>query len=82
VTAKATKKAAKEPKLKRGKAMNLYLHEPDEVRIRQLGAFIYQERGKVSDSQVVKAALIAADADNKLLKAFDVVKGRDLRFKK
>jgi hypothetical protein len=82
VTAKAAKKTKAEPKLKRGKAMNLYLHEPDEARIRELGGFIYQERGKVSDSQVVKAALIAADADNRLLKAFDLVKSRDLRFKK
>jgi hypothetical protein len=82
VTAKAAKKSKAEPKLKRGKPMNLYLHAPDEERIKELGTYIYRERGKVSDSQVVKAALIAADADTRLLKAFDVVKSRDLRFKK
>jgi len=76
-----SKKARPEPKLKRGKPMNLYLHAPDEARLRELGAHIYVHRGLVSNSQVVKAALIAAEADEKLLKAFDVVKTRDLRFK-
>jgi hypothetical protein len=76
------KKASPAPSAKRGKPMNLYLHTPDEARLRELGSHIYQHRGLVSNSQVVKAALIVADADERLLRAFDVVKGRDLRYKK
>lgn len=36
----------------------------------------------MSDSQMVKAALLVATQGDRLLEAFDVVKSRDLRFKR
>jgi hypothetical protein len=66
---------------KRGKAVNIYLHNADQVRIRDLAAYLANEGLRVSDSQVIKAALLVAQPDKRLLKAYLEIKGADQRFK-
>jgi hypothetical protein len=66
---------------KRGKAVNIYLHEADRVRIRELSAYLANEGLRVSDSQVIKAALLLAQPDKRLLKAYQEVRGADQRYK-
>jgi hypothetical protein len=45
---------------KRGKAVNIYLHDTDRARIRDLVAYLAGEGLRVSDSQIIKAALLLA----------------------
>ena len=66
---------------KRGKPVNIYLHEADQVRIRELAAYLANEGLRVSDSQVIKAALLLAQPDKRLLKAYLEIKGADQRYK-
>jgi hypothetical protein len=66
---------------KRGKAVNIYLHGADQVRIRELAAYLANEGLRVSDSQVIKAALLLAQPDKRLLKAYLEIKGADQRYK-
>ena len=66
---------------KRGKAVNIYLHEADQVRIRDLAAYLANEGLRVSDSQIIKAALLLAQPDKRLLKAYLEIKGADQRYK-
>jgi hypothetical protein len=66
---------------KRGKAVNIYLHDGDQRRIRDLAAYVASEGLRVSDSQVIKAALLLAQPDRRLLKAYLEVKGADQRYK-
>jgi superfamily II DNA/RNA helicase len=66
---------------KRGKAVNIYLHEADQVRIRDLAAYLAKEGLRVSDSQIIKAALLLAQPDKRLLKAYLEIKGADQRYK-
>jgi hypothetical protein len=66
---------------KRGKAVNIYLHEADQVRIRDLAAYLANEGLRVSDSQIIKAALLLAEPDKRLLKAYREIKGADQRYK-
>jgi hypothetical protein len=66
---------------KRGKAVNIYLHDADRVRIRELAAYLASEGLRVSDSQIIKAALLLAQPDRRLLKAYLEVKGADQRYK-
>jgi len=66
---------------KRGKAVNIYLHEADRVRIRELAAYLANEGQRVSDSQIIKAALLLAQPDKRLLKAYQEIKGADQRYK-
>jgi superfamily II DNA/RNA helicase len=66
---------------KRGKAVNIYLHEADRVRIRELSAYLANEGLRVSDSQVIKAALLLAQPDKRLLKAYQEIRGADQRYK-
>jgi hypothetical protein len=66
---------------KRGKAVNIYLHDADQRRIRDLAAFLANEGLRVSDSQVIKAALLVAQPDKRLLKAYLEIKGADQRYK-
>jgi hypothetical protein len=66
---------------KRGKAVNIYLHEADQVRIRELAAYLASEGQRVSDSQIIKAALLMAQPDKRLLKAYLEIKGADQRYK-
>jgi hypothetical protein len=39
---------------RRGKPVNIYLHGADQVRIRELAAYLANEGLRVSDSQVIK----------------------------
>jgi hypothetical protein len=66
---------------KRGKAVNIYLHEADQLRIRDLAAYLANEGLRVSDSQIIKAALLLAQPDKRLLKAYLEVGGADQRYK-
>jgi hypothetical protein len=66
---------------KRGKAVNIYLHDADQVRIRELAAYLANEGLRVSDSQIIKAALLLAQPDKRLLKAYLEIKGADQRYK-
>jgi hypothetical protein len=65
---------------KRGKAVNISLHQADQIRIRELAAYLANEGLRVSDSQIIKAALLA-QPDKRLLKAYLEVKGADQRYK-
>ena len=62
--------------------MNLYLHPEDTQRIRSLAAYLTGQGFRVSDSQVVKAALRVASADGSLLSAFEQAVTADQRFKR
>jgi hypothetical protein len=66
---------------KRGKAVNIYLHDADRVRIRDLSAYLANEGLRVSDSQVIKATLLLAQPDKRLLKAYLEIRGADQRYK-
>ncbi len=66
----------------RGKPVNCYMREEDTDLIRDLATFISSKGHRVSDSQVIKAALRVAKADSKLLKAFEEVLQMDGRFKR
>src|SRR6187402_319480 len=66
-----------------GKPFNIYMHPEDGKQLRALAAFLIHETGlRVSDSQVVKAALLAARGERDLVSAFHEVASRDKRFKK
>jgi hypothetical protein len=67
---------------KRGKAVNIYLHEPDQVRIRELAAYLASEGLRVSDSQIIKAALLMAQPDKRLVRAYLEIKEADQRYKR
>jgi superfamily II DNA/RNA helicase len=69
------------PASKRGKAVNIYLHDADQVRIRELASYLASEGLRVSDSQVIKAALLLAQPDKRLLKAYQEVRRADQRYK-
>ena len=66
---------------KRGKAVNIYPHEADQIRIQELSAYLASEGLRVSDSQIIKAALLMAQPDKRLLKAYLEIKGADQRYK-
>jgi hypothetical protein len=66
----------------RGRAVNCYFHEEDTRLIREMATFISSKGHRVSDSQVLKAALRVAKPDGKLLKAFEEVLLMDGRFKR
>lgn len=66
---------------KRGKAVNIYLHHADQVRIRELAAYLASEGLRVSDSQIIKAAVLLAQPDKRLLKAYLEIRGADQRYK-
>lgn len=62
--------------------MNLYLHPEDTQRIRSLAAYLSGQGFRVSDSQVVKAALRVASTDSALLSAYEQALTADQRFKR
>jgi hypothetical protein len=66
----------------RGKPVNMYMHPDDVERIRTLAAYLAAQGKRVSDSQVVKAALRVARADSDLLAAFEETLAIDQRFKR
>ena len=82
-----TTKAARTPKKgtegqsKRGRPMNLYIHPEDEHQIRRLAGWLAMQGYRVSDSQVVKAALRCAGTDKDLLKAYQSTIASDGRYK-
>jgi hypothetical protein len=75
----ATKKA---PKKRSGRPVNVYLGEPDLQRVRKLAGWLSMQGHRASDSQAIKAALIATKPDADYLRAFQKVKESDLRFHK
>lgn len=66
----------------RGKPVNMYMHPDDVDRIRSLAAYLAAQGKRVSDSQVVKAALRVARADSDLLAAYEETLSIDQRFKR
>jgi hypothetical protein len=73
-----TKKTAK----RSGRPVNVYLGESDIARLRELGAWLMTQGHRVSDSQVIKAALIVAKPNAAFLTAFHEVLDADLRYRK
>lgn len=69
-------------KTERGKPVNMYMHPDDLERIRTLAAYLGMQGKRVSDSQVVKAALRVAKKDSDLLAAFEETEAIDQRFKR
>jgi hypothetical protein len=67
---------------KRGKAKNIFLKDDDLTRIREFATFISGKGHRVSDSQVIAAALRVAKPDTKLLRAFEEGLLLDARFKR
>ncbi len=59
------------PKASRGKAIQFYLHEPDEKLIREFAVWLAPHRKRINDSLVVKAVLRAAKTGPDLLAAYD-----------
>jgi hypothetical protein len=47
-----------------------------------LAAYLASEGQRVSDSQIIKAALLLAQPDRRMLKALLEVKGADQRYKR
>jgi hypothetical protein len=76
-------KVGKAPvRTERGKPVNMYMHPDDVDRIRTLAAYLVGQGKRVSDSQVVKAALRVARADSDLLAAYEETLAIDQRFKR
>jgi hypothetical protein len=59
------------PQIARGKAIQFYLHEPDEKLIREFAVWLAPHRKRINDSLVVKAVLRAAKTGPDLLAAYD-----------
>ena len=66
----------------RGKAKNLYFKGDDLTRIRELATFISGKGHRVSDSQVIAAALRVVKPDAKLLRAFEEGLLLDARYRR
>jgi hypothetical protein len=64
---------------KRGKAVNIHLRDADQVRIRALAAYLANEGLRVSDSKIIKAALLLGQPDKRLQKAYLEIRGADQR---
>jgi hypothetical protein len=59
------------PREARGKAIQFYLHEPDEKLIREFAVWLAPHRKRINDSLVVKAVLRAVKTGPDLLAAYD-----------
>lgn len=55
----------------RGKAIQFYLHTPDEKLIREFAVWLSPHRKRINDSLVIKAVLRAAKTGPALLAAYD-----------
>jgi hypothetical protein len=66
----------------RGKAVNIYSQEADQLQIRELVAYLANEGLRVSDSQVIKAALLSAQPNKRLLKVYQEIRRADQRYKR
>lgn len=73
---------ANKPTKRSGRPVNVYLGAPDIERLRRLGAWLASHGHRVSDSQVIKAAMIAVKPNHALLQAFQKVLAADLRYRK
>jgi hypothetical protein len=65
----------------RPSAVSIYLHHNDRARIRAFAAYLANEGLRVSDSQIIKAVLLMAQPDKRLVKAYLEVRGADQRYK-
>ena len=66
----------------RGKAIQFYLHAPDEKLIREFAVWLAPHRKRINDSLVLKTVLRAAKTGPDLLAAYDAavkVDGRTRR---
>jgi hypothetical protein len=72
----------KKAQTRSGRPVNVYLGEPDITRLRTLGAFLMTQGHRVSDSQVIKSALIVTKPSPAFLRAFQEVLDADLRYRK
>ncbi len=73
---------AKKTGKRSGRPVNCYLGEPDIMRLRTLGAWLMGQGYRCSDSQIIKAALIAVKPNTAFLTAFHEVMDADLRYRK
>lgn len=64
----------------RGKPTNLWLHQADLQKLRELASFV-SARARCSDSQIMRAALTLAKANEEFWKAFLEVRQEDGRRK-
>jgi hypothetical protein len=70
----------KAPK-RNGRPVNVYLGEQDIKRVRDLAAWLVAKGHRVSDSQVIKAAVIMAQTGKALENAYEQVFAQDLRYR-
>jgi hypothetical protein len=66
----------------RGKAVQFYLHAPDEKLIREFAVWLAPHRKRINDSLVIKAVLRAAKTGTELLAGYDAavkVDGRTVK---
>ena len=73
--------AKKIPPPKRGRPVNIWLRESDEVQVRGLRAFLAAEGIRPSDSGIIRAALSMAKADKKFAAAYQDEEQADGRLK-
>lgn len=59
------------PQTIRGKAIQFYLHAPDEKLIREFAVWLAPHRKRINDSLVIKTVLRATKAGPELLAAYD-----------
>jgi hypothetical protein len=71
VKPKAERTQAPAPAGTRGKAIQFYLHAPDERLIREFAVWLAPHRKRINDSLVIKAVLRAATTGPELLAAYD-----------
>jgi hypothetical protein len=64
-----------------GRPVNIYLGDDDIKRVRDLAAWLVAKGHRVSDSQVIKCALILADTGKDLERAYEQVFAKDLRYR-
>jgi hypothetical protein len=66
----------------RGKAIQFYLHSPDEKLIRDFAVWLAPHRKRINDSLVIKTVLRAAKTGPELLAAYDTAVKVDGRIAK
>ncbi|MEZ2346605.1 hypothetical protein [Terriglobus sp. RCC_193] len=71
---------AKKASPQRGKRVTMYLRDEDREKVRQLMADIALQGERVSESLIVRAAILAAEPGKKFLTAYKQAASVDLRF--
>lgn len=66
----------------RGRAIQFYLHAPDEKLIREFAVWLAPHRKRINDSLVIKSVLRAAKTGSELLAAYDAAVKVDGRIPK